>query len=118
MERGLPTHRAPGAGRTAVYAYTAELDEWLRSRPAPGQDAADAGAELAGPAGESDLSVTGGSDAANAGMIAGPGEAQTVAIAAGLEAGRRGFKPGWRVVFAGILAAAAIGAAAYAAAFH
>ena len=35
-ERGLPTHRAPGAGRTAVYAYTAELDEWLKTGKAQG----------------------------------------------------------------------------------
>jgi tetratricopeptide (TPR) repeat protein len=31
-ERGLPTHRVPGSGRASVYAYTAELDEWLTSR--------------------------------------------------------------------------------------
>jgi tetratricopeptide (TPR) repeat protein len=30
-ERGLPTHRAPGAGRSGVYAFTAELDEWLKA---------------------------------------------------------------------------------------
>jgi hypothetical protein len=29
-ERSLPVHRPPG-GRGGVYAYTAELDEWLRS---------------------------------------------------------------------------------------
>jgi len=27
--RGLPVHRVPGAGRANVYAYTAELTEWL-----------------------------------------------------------------------------------------
>jgi tetratricopeptide (TPR) repeat protein len=30
-QRGLPTHRIPGEGRRAVFAYSAELDEWLRS---------------------------------------------------------------------------------------
>ena len=30
-DRGLPIHRAPGAGRTAVYAFTAELEQWLKS---------------------------------------------------------------------------------------
>jgi tetratricopeptide (TPR) repeat protein len=30
-ERGMPTHRIPGDGRRSVYAFTAELDEWLRS---------------------------------------------------------------------------------------
>jgi tetratricopeptide (TPR) repeat protein len=30
-ERALPVHRLPGGGRGSVYAYTAELDEWLNS---------------------------------------------------------------------------------------
>lgn len=32
-ERGLPVHRVPGSGRSAVFAYTHELNGWLRSRP-------------------------------------------------------------------------------------
>jgi tetratricopeptide (TPR) repeat protein len=28
-ERGLPIHRVPGSGKTSVYAYPAELDNWL-----------------------------------------------------------------------------------------
>jgi hypothetical protein len=32
--RGLPIHRVPGGGRASVYAYTAELDEWLKSTKA------------------------------------------------------------------------------------
>jgi len=39
MDRGLPIHRAPGAGRTAVYAYTAELDQWLKSGRSEDPDA-------------------------------------------------------------------------------
>jgi tetratricopeptide (TPR) repeat protein len=31
--RGLPAHRVPGRGRASVYAYTGELDEWLKSSP-------------------------------------------------------------------------------------
>jgi tetratricopeptide (TPR) repeat protein len=31
QERGLPTHRLPGKGRSSVFAYTGELDEWLKS---------------------------------------------------------------------------------------
>lgn len=31
VHRGLPTHRIPGDGRRAVFAWSAELDEWLRS---------------------------------------------------------------------------------------
>ncbi len=30
-ERGLPVHRVPGERRGRVFAYTGELDEWLRS---------------------------------------------------------------------------------------
>jgi tetratricopeptide (TPR) repeat protein len=30
-DRGLPVHRVPGGGRGSVYAYTAELSEWLKS---------------------------------------------------------------------------------------
>jgi len=30
-ERGLPVHRVPGASKTSVYAYPAELDQWLES---------------------------------------------------------------------------------------
>lgn len=29
-ERQLPVHRVPGGGRTAVFAYTSEIDQWLR----------------------------------------------------------------------------------------
>ena len=31
QERGLPTHRLPGKGRSSVFAYAGELDEWLKS---------------------------------------------------------------------------------------
>jgi tetratricopeptide (TPR) repeat protein len=34
-DRGLPIRRLPGGGRGSVYAYTAELAEWLKSRPLP-----------------------------------------------------------------------------------
>src|ERR1700735_4378250 len=30
-ERGLPVHRAPGGNRSAVFAYSSELDSWLRA---------------------------------------------------------------------------------------
>lgn len=31
-ERGLPVHRVPGGGRSAVFAYTTELGDWLKGR--------------------------------------------------------------------------------------
>jgi len=33
-ERGLPVHRVPGTSKTSVYAYPAELDQWLESASA------------------------------------------------------------------------------------
>jgi tetratricopeptide (TPR) repeat protein len=38
-ERGMPAHRIPGGGRSSVYAYTVELDQWLKSRSAQELDA-------------------------------------------------------------------------------
>jgi TolB-like protein len=31
-ERGLPVHRVPGGGRSAVFAYSEELADWLKGR--------------------------------------------------------------------------------------
>jgi tetratricopeptide (TPR) repeat protein len=48
VDRGLPIHRVPGGGRPSVYAYTAELDEWLKStRAREPEAAAQASAEAA-----------------------------------------------------------------------
>src|ERR1700735_5549755 len=33
-ERGLPVHRVPGGGRSAVFAYANELADWLKGRSA------------------------------------------------------------------------------------
>jgi len=58
-ERGLPIHRVPGEGRATVYAYTAQLDEWLKSGKAQapeispeetGTDEAEAASNIAGAA--------------------------------------------------------------------
>lgn len=43
-ERGLPVHRVPGGGRSAVFAYTDELADWLQGRSA--ELAADDPAEM------------------------------------------------------------------------
>jgi Tfp pilus assembly protein PilF len=40
-ERGLPVHRVPGGGRSAVFAYANELADWLKGL-GPEQDAEDA----------------------------------------------------------------------------
>src|SRR5215471_18402571 len=45
-ETGLPIHRVPGNKRHAVYAYTEELDQWLRQAD-PAAPAAPAAVDLA-----------------------------------------------------------------------
>jgi len=45
-ERGLPVHRVPGEKGGSVFAYTAELDDWLHGRNEGGaSERADAGAQ-------------------------------------------------------------------------
>jgi len=39
IERGLPVHRVPGAGRSGVYAYSNELSEWLKTADLPPAEA-------------------------------------------------------------------------------
>ena len=41
IERGLPVHRVPGSGRGVVYAFTDELEEWLREPEAQQKDPID-----------------------------------------------------------------------------
>lgn len=36
-DRGLPVHRIPGAGRSAVFAFTDEIDAWLAGQPSDEQ---------------------------------------------------------------------------------
>jgi len=47
-DRGLPIHRLPGGGRASVYAYSTELDEWLKSSEARELTPAQEDAELEG----------------------------------------------------------------------
>jgi tetratricopeptide (TPR) repeat protein len=42
VDRGLPVHRVPGGGRSAVFAYRSELTEWLGGQKAIEPDAVDA----------------------------------------------------------------------------
>src|ERR1700688_437327 len=39
--RGLPIHRVPGGAKASVYAFPAELNDWLRSSIAVDSDAAE-----------------------------------------------------------------------------
>jgi Tfp pilus assembly protein PilF len=44
-ERGLPVHRVPGGGRSAVFAYSNELADWLKGR-GPELEADDSAPEI------------------------------------------------------------------------
>ena len=41
IERGLPVHRVPGSSRGVVYAFTDELEEWLRRKQSQPAEAAE-----------------------------------------------------------------------------
>ena len=55
-ERALPVHRVPGGSRSGVFAYTAELSEWLKDPIPAASESSDGPASVAGgngfPAGE------------------------------------------------------------------
>jgi len=105
-DRGLPTHRVPGGGRASVYAYTYELDEWLKSGKASEADADSVNA----PANE---------DEPEPEALAG-----NVVIAAGAPATasslppqgstmRPGLRLSWRLTLVGVFAAMVLGSAVF-----
>jgi len=47
-ERALPVHRVPGGSRSGVFAYTAELSEWLKDPVPAAAESTDGPASLAG----------------------------------------------------------------------
>jgi tetratricopeptide (TPR) repeat protein len=107
MDRGLPTHRAPGAGRTAVYAFTTELNQWLKSGRAQGPEVAEAGGQTIGTHPEGGGP---GGQPATAATI----HAQDIAALEAMtdsSAHRRGLISGWKPVLVGVVAAAAVGGA-------
>src|SRR5271165_936357 len=60
-ERSLPIHHVPGPGRGSVYAFTAELDEWLLSRKGKGATSSQEEVpESGGGAGKSAVAVAAG----------------------------------------------------------
>jgi len=52
VDRGLPVHRVPGGGRSAVFAYRGELTDWLRGQKAVGVEAVEPEASAPGLRGE------------------------------------------------------------------
>jgi tetratricopeptide (TPR) repeat protein len=63
VDRGLPIHRVPGGGRASVYAYTSELDKWLKSTKLRESDAALETYQEDDSPGQSSSAVLGAADA-------------------------------------------------------
>ena len=100
-ERGLPVHRVPGNGRSAVFAYRRELDEWL----------AGAGdAQQANAAGGSGLGefVWAGASAAGSGRKGRIGHHRIPAIAAASVLACAAITVAWRVPLRGQIEIASV----------
>jgi Tfp pilus assembly protein PilF len=93
--RGLPIHRVPGGGRASVYAYTAELDEWLKSTKA--QEREDAVPR--------ELAV--------AAFVAASASAMANSRVPEASAPRSLLRRNWLLSFCGLLLAGVVGTAAY-----
>jgi tetratricopeptide (TPR) repeat protein len=63
VDRGLPIHRVPGGGRASVYAYTSELDLWLKSTKLRESEAALEAYQEEDPPEESSSAASGVADA-------------------------------------------------------
>ncbi len=106
VDKGLPTHRAPGAGRTSVYAFTAELNQWLKSGRAQGLEAAAVDGETTGTQTEARKP---GAEPADAAMAS----AWDTKAVTNLWAQGRGLISGWKPLLLGVVAAGAVGGAIF-----
>jgi tetratricopeptide (TPR) repeat protein len=112
-DKGLPTHRAPGAGRTAVYAFTAELDQWLKSGRAQDIEVAEADRETTGTQAEAGRP---GAQPANA--IVNARDTAPIETVTNFSAHSQGLFSRWKPVLVGVVAAAAVGGAIFAAIYR
>ena len=104
-DRGLPTHRVPGGGRASVYAYTRELDEWLKSGKALDEDSA---AEAA----PEEQTGTKPADSARNIPATESEKSPSIRIVAGSEpASHRRLPRNWFLAVCGLLIAGIVGAA-------
>jgi tetratricopeptide (TPR) repeat protein len=112
--RGLPIHRVPGGGRASVYAYTAELDEWLKAAKASeGEAALEEIQEDAAPEESSGRAF----DAANASaMVNAPATANSRVQQA--SAPRSVLRRNWLLAACALLLAFVAGAAVFSAGFR
>ena len=103
--RGLPIHRVPGGGHASVYAYTAELDEWLKATKARELEATlHASQEDAAP-GESSGTAFGAAD----------GSAMANSRDPQASAPQSVLRRNWLLASCGLLLAGVVGAAVYSA---
>jgi tetratricopeptide (TPR) repeat protein len=105
VDRGLPTHRVPGGGRASVYAYTSELDTWLKSTKLRESEAALETYQEVDSPGESPSAVFGAADASRMANLHVPE----------LSLSRSVRRRNWVLAFCGFLIACVFGIVIYAA---
>jgi len=115
VERGLPIHRVPGAGRATIYAYTAELDEWLKSRVAQDQETAPKATQEATQEAED---AAGPTSAEESGVILQDNLFESVTPPMEAQPVRNGPRRSWTLALAGLILAVVAGAGGRMAALH
>ena len=102
-ERGLPAYRAPGSGNTSVYAFSSELEEWLKSRKALELEAAPQTPQEDAPRGESSSTAFAAADASAMANSRVPEASVPRSI----------LRRNWLLAFCGLLLAGVVGTAVY-----
>ena len=103
VDRGLPIHRVPGGGRASVYAYTSELDTWLKSTKLRESEAAPETYQEVDSPGESSSAAFGAADASRMTNLRVPE----------LSLSRSILRRNWVLAFCGLLLAGVVGIAVY-----
>jgi tetratricopeptide (TPR) repeat protein len=105
VDRGMPIHRVPGGGRASVYAYTRELDEWVKSTKIQESEAALVATREDAVPGES----------SGAAFVAADGSAMANSRVLEASAPRSVLRRNWLLASCGLLLAGVVGAAVYSA---
>jgi hypothetical protein len=105
VDRGLPIHRVPGGGRASVYAYTHELDEWVKLTKTQESEAALVATREDAARGQSSVTTFGAPD----------GSAMANSRVPQASAPRSVLRRNWLLASCGLLLAGVGGAAVYSA---
>jgi tetratricopeptide (TPR) repeat protein len=105
VDRGLPIHRVPGGGRASVYAYTSELDKWLKSTKLRESEGALETYQEDDSSGQSSSAAFGAADASQMANSRVPGLPHTRSVP----------KRNWVLAFCGFMLACVFGVAIYSA---